>query len=85
MGADVIREEVKLVIGQHERQVQMVNTAIEKATRASKTMTVNGVTVSSGLLLAMDGAAWQAEEDAAKDAESIREQAEEANALDPVG
>lgn len=63
----------------------MTNTAIEKATRASKTMTVNGATVSAGLLLALDRAAREAEEDAAADAEGILEQAEEANALNPVG
>lgn len=63
----------------------MMNTAIEKATRASKTMTVNGAMVSAGLLLTLDRAAWAAEEDAAVDAEGILEQAEEANALDPVG
>ena len=63
----------------------MMNTAIEKATRASKTMTVNGAMVSAGLLLALDRAAREAEEDAAIDAEDILTQAEEANALNPVG
>jgi hypothetical protein len=72
-------------IGQHERQVQMMNIAIEKATRASKTITVNGATVLAGLLLALDRAAREAEEDAAIDAEDILAQAEEVNALDPVG
>jgi hypothetical protein len=62
----------------------MMNTAIEKATRASKTMTVNGATALAGLL-ALDRAAREAEEYAAIDAEDILAQAEEANALDPVG
>jgi hypothetical protein len=62
----------------------MMNTAIEKATRASKTMTVNGATVLAGLL-ALDRAAREAEEYAAIDAEDVLAQAEEANALDPVG
>ena len=63
----------------------MMSTAIEKATRASKTMTVNGATVLAVLLLALDRAAREAEEYAAIDAEGILAQAEEANALDPVG
>lgn len=62
----------------------MMNTAIEKATRASKTMTVNSAMVSAGLL-ALDRATREAEEDAAVDVEDILAQAEEANALDPVG
>lgn len=62
----------------------MMNTAIEKATRASKT-TATTEMVSAGLLLAMDRAAREAKEEAAMDAEGILEQAEEANALDPVG
>jgi hypothetical protein len=62
----------------------MMNTAIETATRASKTMTVNGATVLAGLL-ALDRAAREAEEYAAIDAEDVLAQAEEANALDPVG
>ena len=61
------------------------NTAIEKATRASKTMTVNGATVFADLLLALDRAARETEEDESIDAEDILAQAEEANALDPVG
>ena len=63
----------------------MMNTAIEKATRASKTMTVNGATVFAVLLLALDRAAREAEEYAAIDAADILAQAEEANALDPTG
>lgn len=47
-------------------------------------MTVNGATVLAGLL-ALDSAAREAEEYAAIDAEDILAQAEEANALDPVG
>ena len=62
----------------------MIDTAIEKAARASKTMTVNGTTALAGLL-ALDRAAREAEEYAAIDAEEILAQAEEANALDPVG
>jgi hypothetical protein len=62
----------------------MMNTAIENATRASKTMTVNGATVLAELL-ALDRAAREAEAYAAIDAEDILAQAEEANALDPVG
>ena len=61
----------------------MMNTAIEKATRASKTITVR--LSRAGLLLALDRAAREAEEDAAIDAEDILAQAEEVNALDPVG
>ena len=63
----------------------MMNTAIEKATRASKTMTVKGATVFAGLLLALDRAAREVEEDESIDAEGILAQAEEANALDPTG
>ena len=63
----------------------MMNTAIEKATRASKTMTVNGATVLAALLLALDRAPREAEEHAARVAEGILAQAEEENALDPVG
>jgi hypothetical protein len=62
----------------------MMNTAIENATRASKTMTVNGATVLAELL-ALARAAREAEAYAAIDAENILAQAEEANALDPVG
>jgi hypothetical protein len=62
----------------------MMNTAIENATRTSKTMTVNGATVLAELL-ALAGAAREAEAYAAIDAEEILAQAEEANALDPVG
>ena len=58
--------------------------AIENATGASKT-TVTTEMAPTGLLLALDRAARAAEEDAAVDAEGILEQAEEANALDPVG
>lgn len=58
--------------------------AIENATRASKT-TATTEMASTELLLALDRAAWEAEEDAAMDAQGILEQAEEANALDPVG
>ena len=54
----------------------MMKLAIENATRASK--------MTTGLLLALDRAAREAEEDAAMDAEDILTQAEEANALDPV-
>jgi hypothetical protein len=58
--------------------------AIENVTRATET-TATTEMASTELLLALDRAAWQAEEDAAIDAETILEQAEEANALDPVG
>jgi hypothetical protein len=58
----------------------MMNTAIEKATRASKTMTVNGATVLAGLL-ALDRAAREAEEYAAIDAEDVLAQAEEVGTL----
>ena len=63
----------------------MMNKAIEKATRASKTMTANGARDLAVLLLALDRAAREAEEYAAIDAEDTLAQAEEANALDPVG
>jgi hypothetical protein len=59
----------------------MMNTAIEKATRASKTMTVNGATVLAVLLLALDRAAREAEEYAAIDAEDVLAQAEEVGTL----
>ena len=58
--------------------------AIEKTTRTSTTVATAEM-VPSGLLLALDRATREAEEDAALDAESILAQAEEANALDPVG
>jgi len=68
--------------------------AIENATWATKatattemasTEMISTEMISTELLLTLDRAAWQAEEDAAIDAETILEQAEEANALDPVG
>ena len=59
--------------------------AIEKPTRASRTTPQSATKVSAGLLLALDRAAREAREDAAMDAEDILTQAEEANALDPVG
>ena len=61
----------------------MMKLAIENATRASGT-TVTTEMAPTGLLLAPDRAA-RAEEDAAMDAEDILTQAEEANAIDPVG
>lgn len=57
----------------------------EKPTRSRRTTLASAATVSAGLLLALDRAARAAEEDAAIDAEGILAQAEEANALDPVG
>jgi hypothetical protein len=63
---------------------QTMKLAIENATRASNT-TATSEMAPTGLLLALDRAAREAEEDAAMDAEGILEQAEEANALDPVG
>jgi hypothetical protein len=59
--------------------------AIERTTRASGTAPQSATAVSAGLLLLLAEAARAAEEDAALDAEGILEQAEEANALDPVG
>jgi len=59
--------------------------AIEKATRASRTAPQSATTVSAGLHLLLAEAARAAEEDAALDAEGILEQAEEVNALDPIG
>jgi hypothetical protein len=59
--------------------------AIEKPTRASSTTSQSATKVSAGLLLLFAQAARAAKEDAALDAEGILEQAEEANALDPVG
>jgi hypothetical protein len=58
--------------------------AIEKPTRASRTTPQSATEVSAGLLLFAE-AAQAAEDDAALEAEGILEQAEEANALDPVG
>jgi hypothetical protein len=62
----------------------MMKLAIENATRASK-MTVTTEMARTGLLLALDRAAREAEKDAAMDAEDILTRPEEANALDPVG
>ena len=59
--------------------------AIEKPTRAGGIVAQGATKVSAGLLLLFAEAARAAEEDAALDAEGILEQAEEANALDPVG
>ena len=59
--------------------------AIEKPTRRSRTTPQSATEVSAGLLLLFAEAARAADEDAALDAEGILEQAEEANALDPVG
>jgi hypothetical protein len=58
--------------------------AIENATRASKTAAPTEM-ASTKLLLALGTAAWEAQEDAAVDAEGIPEQAKKADALDPVG
>jgi hypothetical protein len=58
--------------------------AIEKPTRAGGIVAQGATKVSAGLLLLFAEAA-RAEENAALDAEGILEQAEEANALDPVG
>jgi len=63
----------------------MMKLAIEKPTRASRRTPASAATVSAGLLLLLVEAAREAEEDAAIDAEDILTQAEEANALDPVG
>ena len=62
----------------------MMKLANTKATRENKT-TVTTEMATTGLLLALDRAAREADEDAAFDAEDILTQAEEANALDPVG
>jgi hypothetical protein len=59
--------------------------AIEKPTRASRPASQSATKVSAGLPLLFAEAARAAEEDAALDAEGILKQAEEANALDPVG
>ena len=59
--------------------------AIEKPTRASRVAPQSATKVSAGLSLLFTEASRAAEEDAALDAEGILEQAEEANALDPVG
>lgn len=70
--------------------------AMEKTTSASRTTAVTAAMISAGLLLELTGAAREAEtafvegarraeEDAAIDAEDILMQAQEANALDPVG
>lgn len=58
--------------------------AIENATRVGKATVTTGM-ASTGLLLLLNGVARQAQEDAAIDAEDILTQAEEANALDPIG
>jgi hypothetical protein len=59
---------------------------IENAKRASKTTAVTTDMATTGLLLLdLKRAARENQEDAAIDAEDILAQAEEANALDPVG
>ena len=58
--------------------------AMEKPTRESRTAPQGATKVSAGLLLLFTQVT-RAEEDAAMDAEDILTQAEEANALDPVG
>ena len=63
----------------------MMKLAIENATRASKTAAVTTDMAKTGLLLDLKRAARENQEDAAIDAEDILAQAEEANALDPVG
>lgn len=77
----------------------MMKPAIEKATPASWTTEVTAVMVWPGLLLSLAGTApaaeathpedtearRRAEEDAAINAAGILAQAQEANALDPVG
>ena len=59
--------------------------AIENPSRAGRTTRENAPKDSAGLLLLYAEAARAAQEDAAMDAAGILEQAEEANALDPVG
>jgi hypothetical protein len=59
--------------------------AIAKPTRAGRRTPESAATVSAGFLLLLVEAVRAAEEDAAIDAEDIMAQAEEANALDPVG
>jgi len=63
----------------------MMKLAIENATRASKTTAVTTDMATTGLLLDLKRAARENQEDAAIDAQDILAQAEEANALDPVG
>lgn len=63
----------------------MIKLPIEKATIESGTTSVSAAMGSTGPLLGLAGAIRRAEEDAAIDAEDILMQAEEANALDPVG
>ena len=63
----------------------MMKLTIENAKRASNTTAVTTDMATTGLLLDLKRAAWENQEDAAIDAEDILAQAEEANALDPVG
>jgi hypothetical protein len=67
------------------KEQDLMDLAIEKQTQASRTTSQSATKVSAGLLLLFAQAARAAEEDAALDAEDILTQAEEANALDPVG
>src|SRR5687768_7335220 len=83
-------------IDQRERTGQMTMLEIERTTRAGNTTEMTTTTDTVGLFLALTGTTREvaaafteairlAEDDAAIDAEDILMQAEEANALDPVG
>ena len=63
----------------------MMKLATEKPARASRRTPTSAATVSAGPRLLLVEAVRAAKEDAAIDAEDILAQAEEANAMDPVG
>lgn len=63
----------------------MMKLTIEKPIRASRPTPESATKILALYLRSLAEAAWAAEEDAAIDAEDILAQAEEANALDPVG
>lgn len=63
----------------------MMKLTIEKPIRASRPAPESAAKILPLSLLSLAEAARVAEEDAAMDAEGILAQAEEANALDPVG
>ena len=77
MDAKSIRTEDKHKHRPTRKEQDLMKLAIEKPTRASGTTPHSATKGSAGLLLALDRAA--------RAAEDILTQAEEANALDPVG
>jgi hypothetical protein len=92
----VSAREASTRIDRRDRKGKMMKLGIGRATRAGSTMEMTTATDPVGLFMALTGttrevaasiteAIRRAEEDAAIDAEDILTQAEEANALDPVG